>query len=200
MRRLVPIAAFALLGCDVKGVFVAPVWSLERMVVQPRQDAFGENDFFVDGRAMRPPPVGTVSREVTLGDSALTHGTVKDAYVTAIPLPLSRAMLERGRDRYEIFCAPCHGILGTGDSAVARKMEQMTPPSLPEKVRRLPIGRLYRTIREGYGLMPSYDLQLPIDDRWAVVAYLLALEKADRSSLDHLPTALQVEAVRSLEP
>jgi mono/diheme cytochrome c family protein len=200
MRLAAVIAALALTACDVKGVFVPPVWSLERMLVQPRQNPFGSNDFFVDGRAMRPPPVGAMSREATLGDSALTHGAIRGRYVTSIPVPLSRAMLERGRDRFDIFCAACHGVLGTGASVIARKMEQVTPPSLPEKVRDWPIGRLYRTIREGYGLMPSYDVQLSVDDRWAVVAYLLALEKADRSRIERLPPAIQVEATRSLEP
>src|SRR5438477_7040054 len=101
-------------GCEVQGVFVAPEPSLERMIVQPRMDPYRANPLFSDGRAMRPTPAGTIDRSRTVGQLEISHGINSHGYVPKIPIPITRALVERGRDRFEIFCAACHGILGDG--------------------------------------------------------------------------------------
>ncbi len=186
-------------ACEIEGVLVTPEPSLERMVIQPRMKAYGTNPYFTDLRAMRRPPEGTIDRNRSVDQLDFTHGIKGDAYVDALPLPLTRGLLERGRDRFEIFCAACHGIEGRGVSVVARKMQSVKPPDLTTgKPRSLPDGRLFRVVTEGYGLMPSYASQLDVRDRWAVIAYLRALQLSRRVRLSDLPEPMRREATAAL--
>ena len=107
------------------------------------------------------------------GDPRITLGIDKDVYLEHVPIPVDRLLLEHGRERFEILCAACHGITGDSESVVAGNMDLRKPPSLHEdRIRAFPAGRLYRVIRVGYGLMPSYAAQLSVDERWGVVAYV----------------------------
>ncbi|MBC7793405.1 MAG: cytochrome c [Clostridia bacterium] len=107
----------------------------------------------------------------------MQKGYVGDAYIERIPVRSSDSLLTRGRDRYDIFCAACHGLLGDGDSAVSRNMPNVPARSLQEdRIRAYPPGRLFRVASEGYGLMNGYTAQLTVNDRWAVVAYVRALQ------------------------
>ncbi|HEX7128064.1 MAG TPA: cytochrome c [Thermodesulfobacteriota bacterium] len=172
---------------------------LARMLEQPRYDPYGRSRFFADGRVMQPPPAGTVPRDRIVGQPALTQGMRDGAYVDRIPIPVTRALVERGRDRFDVFCAACHGVAADGESAVAAKMALRRPPSLVDAaVRAFPPGRVYRVIREGYGLMPSYAHELSVEERWGVVAYLRALQLAQGVTVDRLAPDLRrrVEAVR----
>jgi mono/diheme cytochrome c family protein len=191
--------AIAAAACEIHGVLVTPEPSLERMVIQPRMNAYGTNPYFTDQRAMRRPPEGTIDRNRSVGQLDLTHGIKDDRYVDKLPIPLTRALLERGRDRFAIFCAACHGIAGEGVSAVARKMQSVKPPDLTTgKPRMLSDGYLFRVVTEGFGLMPSYAAQLDVRDRWAVVAYVRALELSRRVRLSDLPESLRREASLAL--
>lgn len=186
-------------GCRVEGIFRPPEASLERMAHQPRYDAYQVNEFFVDRRAMRPPPEGTVPKSMLVGDPGLEYGVRGGSYVTEIPIAVNLARIARGRGRYDIFCAPCHGVLGDGSTVVAANMRLVKPPSLlSDAVRTSPAGRIARIIRDGYGVMPAYQTQLPPEDRWAVVAYVQALQLASRSALSELSGELQREARESL--
>jgi len=178
---------------------VLPEPDFERMLSQRSYRAYEEAALFPDGRAMRPPPPGTVSRQRVLGQPALTEGLVEGRYVERIPVPVDRALLARGRDRFEIFCATCHGSRGDGVSPVAHNMELRRPPSLLDPpVIGFPPGRVFQVISAGYGLMPSYAFELGAKDRWAVVAYLSALELSQRASLDDLPAGLRTRAEEAL--
>jgi mono/diheme cytochrome c family protein len=148
---------------------------------------------------MRLPPPGTVSRDRILGHSELTQGMAGAAYVTTWPVPVTRALLERGRDRFDITCAACHGVRGDGVSEVARHMSMRKPPSLLDHpVSAFPPGRLFNVITFGYGLMPAYDTHLSLTDRWATVAYVRALQLSQRAPLDTLPASLRAEAEAAL--
>lgn len=193
------LVAIALGGCDTRGVLATPELSLERMLNQNKYEAFDENPFFVDQRAMRPPPKGTVPRDAIVGRLDLTHGVSEDGYVSHVPVPVTRALMLRGRRRFEVMCGPCHGNLGDGDSVVARQMMLVLPPDLTsDRIRAYPSGRIYRVIREGFGVMPGYEAELSVEDRWAVVAYLRALQLSQRARLDALPPALVDEARKVL--
>jgi mono/diheme cytochrome c family protein len=116
-----------------------------------------------------------------------------------VPVPVTRALLDRGRRRFAIACATCHGVAGDGDSPVARTMQRRRPPSLHEpRLVALGPGALYRVIIDGYGLMPSYAKLVAPDDRWAVVAYVRTLQLAWRVRLAALPPAVHDDATRRL--
>ena len=154
-----------------------PLLTWERMQDQPKYLPYGESRFFPDGMAMRAPPDGTVPRDAIVGRPLLTEGGDSTGVAMRIPLPLTPELLARGRDRFDIFCATCHGVAGDGESVVARKMQARKPPSLVQaRVRALPAGTLYRVATEGWGLMPGYGPDLSVTDRWAVVAYVRALQ------------------------
>src|SRR5262249_55827069 len=150
---------------------VLPEPDFERMDRQEKCAVWDPCEPLPDGRTMQHPPEGTVPVDRPSGVTA-------DPTATEIPIPLTLPLLERGRQRFETFCAPCHGILGDGISRVAVNMTVRPPPSLVgAKERTFPPGRVYQAITEGYGLMPRFTAELAdIDDRWAVVAYLRALE------------------------
>jgi mono/diheme cytochrome c family protein len=184
-----------LVGCDNGGA--TPDWS--RMITQPKLQPFGATDLFADRSAMRPLPAGAIPREWIADPARRTGLTAEGDALDAPPLPVTRALLERGRERFAIVCAPCHGIAGDGDSVVARAMQRRRPPSLHEpRLVALTPGALYRVIAAGYGVMPSYRTLLPTDDRWAVVAYVRTLALAWTARLEALPRAVRDDAVRRL--
>ena len=160
-------------ACDEAGV-VTP--DLQRMIVQERYETYDPCELFPDGRAMRTPPDDTVVHSTTEFTPELARGVVNGAYVDRFPIPVTRELLARGQDSFQIYCAACHGIAGDGESWVARKMTLRKPPPLIDsRVRSFPPGRLYQVIQEGYGLMRSYVEDLDQEDRWAVAAYVRAL-------------------------
>jgi hypothetical protein len=176
-----------------------PDLDLERMIDQRKYTAYQGSDFFKDGRAMRSPPAGTIAHDHPSGDPAVVDGVVDGVYVTSIPITVNRELVERGRARFEVFCSPCHGMTGDGDSMVARNMQLRPPPSLlGSDVRAMPAGRLFQVITHGYGLMPSYAPNLAVDDRWAAITYLRALELRSAVSLEKLPLALRARAEEEL--
>ena len=168
---------------------------LQRMVNQPKYLPYTENDFFEDGRSMREPPLGTVSQESLAEADAVPGGRVGTAYRTEIPVPITLQMLEAGKRRFEIVCAACHGILGDGNSVVAEKMALIAPPSIHAYADR-PVGFFYDLITEGYGLMPSYAAQIPRPGRWAVVAYVRALQRSQNARLQDAPADVQAKLLK----
>jgi len=200
MRRgVLAIALFALGAAACPGVVPAP--DLERMIDQRSFRPYEEapRSLFADGRAMRLPPAGTISRDRVLGQPALTDGVDSGRYVARVPVPVDRALLERGRDRFDVFCAACHGVRGDGVSPVAHSMEMRKPPSLIDPpVTAFPPGRVYQVVSVGYGLMPAYATVLSVRDRWATVAYLAALQLSQAAPLDELRTDLRARAAEAL--
>jgi mono/diheme cytochrome c family protein len=168
---------------------------------QPRANRYKESDFYDDGLTMRAPPEGTVPRERVTENAPLTTGRLPDGpiqsngeplprYVTASPVPVTRALLALGRKRFDITCATCHGPLGDGDSIVARQMSLRPPPSLHKYVDR-PAGYFYEVITKGFGLMASYAAELDSEERWAVVAYVRALQLSQGVPVGAAPADVQ---------
>jgi len=184
-------------------VLVASAWiatacdvvDLKRMDRQPSFHPFEAEAQGPGGMAMRSPPPGTIPRSRILGPTELVDGREGDAYVTTIPVALDRNVLERGHDRFRIFCAACHGHAGDGRSKLAASMALRRPPSLVEgAVAEYPAGRLFEVMSKGYGLMPAYAQRLEVSDRWAVVAYVQALQLRRAVALDTLPSPYREEA------
>ncbi len=191
-------AAVLLAACSTEDVVERPTPGLERMQRQRRADAFEASSVFADGRVLQAPPEGTVPTSRVL-DPERGLGLAGQEPTRRVPLPLTFGLLERGRDRFDVFCAPCHGVLGDGQSVVGKNLPLVAPRSLvTAEIRAYPPGRLFRVVSEGFGLMPSYAAQLAVDDRWAVVAYVRALQLSQGLLLGRLPEAMQREAREAL--
>ena len=162
---------------------------------QPKLKAQKANPMFADGRAMRPPVAGAVARGELRDDTALHAGRdAAGAWVDAIPVSVTAQLMRRGRERYDVFCAPCHGLAGYGDGIVAKRADRLqegtwTPPSSlhTELVRSRPDGQLYNTVANGVRNMPSYGAQIPVADRWAIVAYVRALQRSQNARIADVP-------------
>ncbi len=171
MRWLIPAAGLALVGCNVPSEF------LQRMEAQAKYEYYETSEFWADGKAMRTPPEGTIPRERPVGSPGMGTGRVNGTFVTSNPLELNREVLELGQKKYNIVCSQCHGRLGDGNSVVAENMALRLPPSLQQLADK-PDGHFYAAINEGYGVMPSFSGELNTQERWAVVAYVRALQRA----------------------
>lgn len=154
-----------------------PGW--QRMLTQPRYDAQGRSHYFDNGAVMRVPPAGSVPYRDT--------GPASDE----APEVVDRALLARGRDRYEVFCATCHGLDGYAETPVAANMSLRPPPSLHAKRSRgYDTDGIVSLIEEGYGLMPSYAARLDARDRRAVAAWVKVLQLSQHAEVATLPSAL----------
>ncbi len=190
--RACPPAVLVLAGllpaCRTDQTFITPDPHLNRMLVQEKVTAYSDNPVLPRGMAMQQPPDGTLPVDTSLGPPAVSTGVAADRYVDHIPIRVDRRLVEDGRRNFDTFCAPCHGVLGDGASVVAEKMTLRKPRNLNDaEVRAYADGRIYQTIREGYGLMPSYAVQLSIQDSWGVVAYVRALQAARGVRVAELP-------------
>jgi mono/diheme cytochrome c family protein len=161
----------ALAGCEVPSEF------FQRMEVQSKYEYYEPSEFWADGRSMRVPPDGTVPREKLVGNPGIETGRVNGQPLASIPVQVDKGLLAMGQKKYSIVCAQCHGVLGDGNSIVAENMGLRLPPSLLELSGK-PSGHFYTAINEGYGVMPSFSGELNTQERWAVVAYVRALQAA----------------------
>ncbi len=196
MRRapaVVPLPAVlaALVGCRTDQTFVTPHPHLERMLQQEKILPYENAPILARGMAMQEPPEGTEPIDAPLGDPLVITGVDRGHYANRIPIHVDRAMVEDGRTHFDTFCAPCHGILGDGDSVVAQKMNMLKPANLLGAARAYPPGRIFEVIRLGYGLMPNYQNQLSIEDSWGIVAYVRALQLSRAVPVDRLPIELR---------
>jgi mono/diheme cytochrome c family protein len=195
MRREPALASFLLLAaCRTEQTVVTPDPSLERMVDQEKRLPYQVDPALPQGMVMQKPPEGTMTVDTPIGDPLVQEGIADGRWAGHIPVALDRAMLEEGRRRFDTFCATCHGRSGDGNSIVADRMALRKPTNLlSDGVRGYPPGRVFQTIRQGYGLMPSYRVQLSIGDTWSVVAYLRALQLAGGVRVAELPANVVAE-------
>jgi mono/diheme cytochrome c family protein len=192
MNRRFALLLFVGLGCapgtGANGLRCVSRDAIDPMKRQQRYDPYSENTFFSDRRAMRLPPPGAIPRVLPLASDPVATGMSDGGTVARIPIPLSRELFVLGKKQFEIVCAACHGIAGDGDSVVARQMQLRPPPSLLEaRLRALSDGALFRVVTEGYGMMPSYRNELEPNERWAVVAYVRALQRSQSVSIADAP-------------
>lgn len=165
---------------------------------QPKFKTQAANALFADGRAMRPDVPGTVARGELHEDAAFWTGRTAEGWVTAFPEKVTEQFVRRGQERYDIYCSPCHGLVGNGDGPVAKHADALqegtwTPPSSyhTDLVRSRPVGYMFNTITNGIRNMPGYAAQIPEADRWAIVAYVRALQRSQDASIADVPAELQ---------
>jgi mono/diheme cytochrome c family protein len=161
----------------------------QKMADQPAPRPLEASTFFADGRASRPIVEGTVPRGEAREDEAFVTGRAGADFVETFPFRVDRAALERGRERYDIFCSPCHDRVGEGQGMVVLR-GYPKPPSLHlPRLRDARAGYLYDVVTRGFGRMPSYAPQIPAADRWAIVAYIRALQLSQKAQLADVPPA-----------
>jgi mono/diheme cytochrome c family protein len=159
---------------------------LDPMQRQPKLRAYQPSEAQPDGLAMRQPPAGTVPYGRAI-DPVVETGLGPDGRpVARAPVAATPQLLARGRNRFDVLCAACHGVLGDGESQVAINMALRRPPSL-HAYRDVPDGHVYRVVTNGFGLMPPYAAELSVEDRWAVVAYVRALQLSQHASVEQVP-------------
>lgn len=159
-----------------------------------------KNAFYDDGRSMRLPVEGTVAKGQTRLDTAYYEGkTSTGAYITTIPVEVTREMVLRGQDRYEVFCTPCHGGTGAGDGLVISR--GYVPPQTyhQDRLRDVEDGYIYEVIANGIRNMPAYRRQIPTDDRWAIVAYVRALQRSQFANRTEVARMISDEDLRAIE-
>lgn len=175
-----------------------PIHIVSDMDNQPSYRTQKRNMMFADRRVMRPQVPGTVARGHLAADDRLEHGKDGEAWISTFPLTVDQGMLDRGRERYDIYCSPCHGLSGYGDGSVAKRADALqegtwTPPSSfhTELIGSRPVGHVYNTITNGIRNMPAYGPQIPVEDRWAVVAYVKALQRSQNAGVEDVPSDLR---------
>lgn len=159
------------------------------MFQQPFSKPLGTSDFFQDNHmASRPLVKHTVARGHLDADDAFYEGKIGTNLVTTFPFPVTRAVLERGRERFDIYCAPCHGRTGEGNGMVVQRGFPPPPSYHIDRLRSAPVGHFYDVITQGYGIMYSYATRVEPADRWAIAAYIRALQKSHDATLAEVPS------------
>jgi mono/diheme cytochrome c family protein len=160
---------------------------------QPRYEAYERSDFFDNKMASRPPVEGTVKRGDLRENAAFytgKNGTGAQAQlVDTMPIEVNEQVLRRGQERFNAFCAACHGMTGKGDGMIVRRGFRAPPPLTNDRLMEAPVGHFFDVMTNGFGAMPDYSAQVPVEDRWAIAAYIRALQLSQRAPLAQLPEA-----------
>ena len=192
LRTLViAFAALSVVGCNTD------------MWVQKKSAPLSESEFFPDGAATRPLVQGTIPRGHLREDGAFYTGIENGKWVDKIPVAITADLLKRGQDRFDIYCTPCHGRLGDGKGMIALRGVQLMRPVgnyHSDRLRKMPVGHFYDVITNGYGAMYSYASRIEPQDRWAVVAYIRALQLSQHGSLTDLSDPEKAKLDEKVEP
>ena len=154
---------------------------------QPKYKDLRGSAFFEDRRSARPVVEDTVARGLPYGDTAFLTGKTNGQPVVELPMPLTRELLARGRDRYGIFCTPCHGLTGDGLGIVVQRGFRQPPSFAIDRLRAAPVGYFFDVQSNGFGAMMDYRSQIPPADRWAIAAYVRALQLSQSATLADVP-------------
>ena len=168
------ITALALAGCR------------QDMHDQPKYKPFRYSEFFKDGRQSRPLVANTIARGELQEDDAFFKGKNGTADVETFPVAVDKQLIERGRDRYNIFCSPCHGQIGNGLGMIVRRGFKQPPSYHIDRLRQAPVGHYYDVITNGYGAMLNYAQQIQPRDRWAIISYIRALQYSQNANVSDL--------------
>lgn len=175
-----------------RSVLVVLVWLMaagcnQKMDDGPRYKPLAASDFFADGQSARPRVRGTIFHgEADLGgmpDGRNPGGEL----ISEFPVPITRELLTRGQERFDIFCSPCHGRIGNGDGMVVQRGFRAPPSYHTDRLRQAPVGHFVDVIANGFGAMTSYGTRVPPADRWAIAAYIRALQLSQQAPMTDVP-------------
>ncbi|MGE5357975.1 MAG: c-type cytochrome [Bacteroidales bacterium] len=175
LRLALAVVALLLSGCR------------QDMHNQPKFIPLREGDFFEDHRSARPLVEGTVARGDVEGSELLYTGKIEGQNAVAFPFAITPEVMARGQERFNIFCSPCHSRTGNGDGMVVRRGFRAPPSFHIDRLREAPAGHFFDVITNGFGAMPDYRQQVPVNDRWAIVAYIRALQASTAGSVSQVP-------------
>lgn len=193
------VLALLVSGCRGRTSEQPPVHPNSHMDDLPRFDPQQGSSLFADGRAMRPPVPGTVAVGQLRDDPHRFGGRRGYDFAAGLPMPVNEELLRRGQQRYDIYCAACHDRAGTGKGMVAQRGLRPPPPSFhDERLRAARVGYFFAVMSDGVGSMRSCAAQIPVDDRWAIAAYLRTLQLTQDASFSMIPTEVGVR--RGWEP
>ena len=178
---LVLLAVMANVGCRLD------------MHVQPRYKPLAKSDFFPDQRAARPPVEGTVARGDERADAYFYTGKIGSNPGDYMPFPVTREVLQRGRERFNVYCSPCHSRLGDGNGFIPSRGFARKPPSYHiERLRKAPIGYFFDVATNGFGIMLDYSAQISARDRWCIAAYIRTLQLSQNATAADVPAGQSV--------
>jgi Cytochrome C oxidase, cbb3-type, subunit III len=188
MSRTSATASFrSRLGLALLVLLVLFTGCRQDMQDQPKYVPLRPTNFFEDHRSARPLVENTIARGHLNADTEFYTGKQGDQPVERFPFPITREVLDRGRQRYNIYCAPCHDRLGTGDGMIVRRGYRKPPSYHIDRLRKVADGYMFDVITNGFGAMPDYAAQIPPRDRWAIVAYVRALQYSQQATLADVP-------------
>jgi mono/diheme cytochrome c family protein len=179
---LIRICALYLLGVVVSGC-------RQDMHDQPKYVPLRQSAFFNDERSARPVVEGTVARGQLHEDELMYTGKVKGEDAALFPMAVDATVMARGQQRFNIYCSPCHGRTGQGDGMIVRRGYRHPPSLHQDRLRNAPVGHFFDVMTNGFGAMPDYASQIKAEDRWAIIAYIRALQLSEHATLDDVPPA-----------
>lgn len=187
--RLVALALASLLaGCR------------QDMHNQPKYTPLRSSEFFADGRSARAPVPGTVARGELREDVVFYTGKTGNEFAAQLPMPVTLALLERGQERYNIYCAPCHARTGNGFGVVVQRGFRRPVSFHDPRLRAAPPGYFFDAMTRGFGAMSDYSAQISPEDRWAIAAYIRALQLSQHAALQDLPPVQREELMKEPAP
>ncbi len=173
--------------CSVAFILCVSVACRQDMHDQPKYIPLRESTFFADGRSARPLVEGTVARGQLRADALMYTGKVNGADTTEFPFPIDAPALARGQERFNIYCSPCHGRTGQGDGMIVRRGYRRPPSFHDQRLRDAAIGHFFDVMTNGFGAMPDYAAQVGVRDRWAIAAYIRALQLSGNATPADVP-------------
>jgi mono/diheme cytochrome c family protein len=168
-------------------LIVAGLGCSQDMANQPKYKPQGVGKFFDDGRADRPRVAHTVARGEVVPDDSFHTGRAGGAYLREPPVPVTLELMLRGQERYDVYCSVCHDRVGRGDGMIVRRGFRRPPSFHTDRLRDEPAGYFFDAITNGFGVMPSYEGSIPAADRWAIIAYIRALQRSQHARLEDVP-------------
>jgi len=166
------------------------------MYEQPKGDPLESSSLFDNGMLARPLVEGVVPRGALRDHSPYYTGRDQNQLVVQVPVPVTHDLLKRGQERYNIFCAPCHNQNGDGQGMIVLRGFKMPPSFHDERMRAVPDGHIFDVITHGFGTMYPYAQRVPVADRWAIVAYIRALQLSQHATLDDVPPQVRQELIQ----
>jgi mono/diheme cytochrome c family protein len=153
----------------------------------PRYEPLEATTFFGNGSSERMPVANTVARGQLNEDRHLYEGVVDGKAADTFPMPVTAAVMARGQERFNVFCAPCHGRTGAGNGMIVQRGFRQPPSMHEDRLRNAPVGYFFDVMTHGFGAMQDYSAQVPVADRWAIAAYIRALQASQRATIDDVP-------------
>lgn len=170
-------------GCELR----------QAMYDQPKYTAMQESTFFTNRMSSRLPVEGTVARGQLADDPHLHEGRVDGVLVDSFPFEITQEVMNRGQQRYNVFCTPCHDHTGSGNGIIVERGFKKPTSFHDQRLVDSPEGYYYNVIKNGFGVMMDYSAQIPVEDRWAIIAYIRALQLSQRATMDDVPENLRAE-------